>query len=117
MMIEPKLCQDQKAQKIQISESQKYLPKVVRQRITQSYTCSEPLQSTSTSLEKNNTMNEKYILQAYELYRQDVANSATTPLTYSEFKAKLEDSCSCNKKLSWLPYFLGGAALVFILKK
>ena len=62
-------------------------------------------------------MNEKYILQAYELYRQDVANTTATPLTYAEFKAKLESNCSCNKKLSWLPYFLGGAALVFILKK
>jgi len=58
-------------------------------------------------------MNEKYILQAYELYRQDVANTTATPMSFAEFKAKLVES----KKFNWLPYFLGGAALVFILKK
>lgn len=62
-------------------------------------------------------MQDKYIMQAYELYRQDVANSTTPPMSFEEFKAKLEASCSCNKKFNWLPYFLGGAALVFILKK
>jgi len=62
-------------------------------------------------------MDNKYLFQAYELYRQDVANTTTTPMSFEEFKAKLESSCSCNKKLNWIPYFLGGAALVFILKK
>lgn len=62
-------------------------------------------------------MQDKYIMQAYELYRADVANTTTTPMSFAEFKAKLESNCSCNKKFNWLPYFLGGAALVFILKK
>ena len=62
-------------------------------------------------------MQDKYIMQAYELYRQDVANTTTAPMSLAEFKSKLESSCSCNKKTNWLPYFLGGAALVFILKK
>lgn len=58
-------------------------------------------------------MQDKYIMQAYELYRADVANTTTTPMSFAEFKAKLVESKKCN----WLPYFLGGAALVFILKK
>jgi len=59
-------------------------------------------------------MNDKYILQAYELYRQDQGNTTATPLSFEQFKAKY---CSCNKKLNWLPYFLGGAALAYLLKK
>ena len=62
-------------------------------------------------------MNEKYIQLSYELYRQDVANSATPAMTYEQFKSKLTADCSCNKKMSWLPYFLGGAALVYLIKK
>lgn len=58
-------------------------------------------------------MQDKYIMQAYELYRADVANTTTTPMSFEEFKAKF---CA-SKKINWLPYFLGGAALVFILKK
>lgn len=62
-------------------------------------------------------MNDKYIQQAYEMYLQDNANTTTTPMTLEQFKAKLTADCSCNKKMSWLPYFLGGAALVYLLKK
>ena len=62
-------------------------------------------------------MNDKYIAQAYEMYRQDVANTTTTPMTLEQFKASLNASCSCDKKMSWWPYFLGGAALVYLLKK
>lgn len=58
-------------------------------------------------------MQDKYIMQAYELYRADVANTTTTPMSFDQFKAKLVES----KKFNWLHYFLGGAALVFILKK
>lgn len=62
-------------------------------------------------------MDEKYIKLSYEMYLQDNANSATPAMTYDQFKAKLTADCSCNKKMSWLPYFLGGAALVYLLKK
>lgn len=62
-------------------------------------------------------MNDKYIMQAYELYRQDVANTTTTPMTLEQFKAALNSDCSCNKKTNWLPYFLAGAALVYVFKK
>lgn len=62
-------------------------------------------------------MNDKYIMQAYELYRQDVANTTTTPMTLEQFKASLNADCSCNKKTKWLPYFLAGAALVYVFKK
>lgn len=61
-------------------------------------------------------MNDKYIMMAYELYRQDVANTTTTPMTLDQFKASLNASCN-SKKINWLPYFLGGAALVYLLKK
>jgi len=62
-------------------------------------------------------MNEKYILQAYELYRQDVANTTATPMTYAEFKAKLEASCSCNKKSNLAALFPRRCSFSFHIKK
>ena len=52
---------------------------------------------------------EKYILQAYEFYRQDVT---TNYLSYEQFKAKL-----CKPCTPWWVYVAGGAALGYSFKK
>jgi hypothetical protein len=52
---------------------------------------------------------EKYILQAYEFYRQDVT---TNYLSYEQFKKQL-----CKPTTPWWVYVAGGAAVGYSLKK
>jgi hypothetical protein len=52
---------------------------------------------------------EKYILQAYEFYRQDVT---TNYLSYDQFKKAL-----CKPTTPWWLLVAGGAAVGYSLKK
>jgi hypothetical protein len=68
----------------------------------------EPHCFCTTSFSKRNKM-EKYILAAYEIYRQDTPSGY---MPFEEFKAKL-----CKPCTPWWVYVAGGAAVGYALKK
>ena len=52
---------------------------------------------------------EKYILAAYEFYRQDVTEN---PMTLEQFKAAI-----CKPTTPWWVYVAGGVAVGYSIKK